>query len=120
MARIGALTMFERGETVTRHVYVPGADDGYGEGPPTFTDEVWSNVGFAPGGSAEPLRGGSTRVTTDATLYDPLSRAVDPRDQFTVRGRRYMVDGDASGAWVNPFTGRAPGGTVTLKAVAGG
>lgn len=112
--------MFSHGETVTRHVYVPGVDDGYGEGPPSFTDEVWEGVGFAPGGSQEPLRGGSTRVVTSATLYDPASRPVSPLDQFTVRGRRYMVDGDASGAWVNPFTGRAPGGVVTLKAVAGG
>ena len=116
--RLGVVAVF--GESVTRHVYVPGVDDGYGEALPSFEDEVWTGVAFAPGSSSEPLRGGSTRVVTSATLYDPLSRPVDPLDQFTVRGRRYMVDGDASGAWVNPFTGWTPGGTVSLKAVSGG
>lgn len=113
---------FAHGETVTRHVYSEsgGEDDGYGQADPDFTDEVWANVGFAPGLSDEPIAGGSTRTTAMATLYDPLSRPVDARDEFTVRGVRYMVDGDASGVWRSPFTGWSPGGTVTLKAVSGG
>lgn len=120
MALTGVSLMFEHGEQVIHHRYTVGEPDGFGQVESGFVDEVWAGVAFAPGSSDEPQRGGSTRVTTSATLYDPLSRPVDSLDQFTVRGRRYQVDGDASGAWVNPFTGRAPGGTVTLKAVSGG
>lgn len=112
--------MFKHGEAVTRHVWAEGVDDGYGQGPPTFTDESWTNVAFAPAGSTETLADGSTRVITTATLYDPLARPVTAQDEFTVRGRRYRVDADASGLWRSPFTGWSPGGTVALKAVAGG
>ena len=111
---------FPRGETVTRHVFTPGEDDGYGPGPGTFADESWAGVAFAPAGAVEQLADGSSRVIATATLYDPLARPVDPRDEFTVRGVRYGVDAEASGAWRNPFTGWTPGGTVALKAVSGG
>lgn len=112
--------MFKHGEAVTRHVWAEGVDDGYGTGPGGFTDEPWTNVGFAPAGSTERLADGSTRVITTATLYDPLARPVTAQDEFTVRGRRYTVDADASGLWRSPFTGWSPGGTVALKAVSGG
>lgn len=112
--------MSDFGEAVVRHPWVTGEDDGYGATEGFGDDETWHGVGFAPGASSEPQRGGSTRVTTSATLYDPQARPVDARDQFTVRGRRYMVDADASGAWINPFTGSTFGGTITLKAVSGG
>lgn len=117
--------MSSYGETVIHHRLVEGEEDGYGQREISWVDETWDaavgqGAAFAPGTSSEPQRGGSTRVTTSATLYDPLARSVDPRDQFTVRGRRYSVDADASGAWINPFTGWQPGGTITLKAVTGG
>lgn len=112
--------MFTHGETVTRHAYSPGEDDGYGQAAPSYTDEVWAGVGFAPGRSSEPLRNGSTRVETTATLYDPQGRPVSPLDEFTVRGERYVVDGDASGQWANPFTGWFPGSAISLRRVTGG
>ena len=111
---------FPHGEVVTRHVFTQGEDDGYGPGPGVFEDEVWSGVAYAPAGATEQLADGSTRVIATATLYDPLARPVDPRDEFTVRGVRFMVDASASGVWHNPFTGWTPGGTVSLKAVSGG
>lgn len=112
--------MFGRGETVVRQKYTVGPKDDYGQTVVSYVDETWENVAFAPGLSDEPKAGGSTRVVTPATLYDPLARPVDPRDRFIVRGRTYMVDGDGSGAWANPWTGHSPGGTVTLRAVNGG
>lgn len=117
---------FRHGETVTRHPWQVGTDDGYGSTPGGFgTDELWDagkgeGIAYAPAGSTETLADGSTRVTTRATLYDPLARSVGPRDQFTVRGRRYAVDADASGPWIHPMTGWTPGGTIALKAVGGG
>ena len=109
--------VFAHGEAVTRHAYSPGEEDGYGQAAPTYTDEVWTGVAFAPGQSSEPLRNG---VETTATLYDPQGRAVSPLDEFTVRGERYMVDGDTSGQWANPFTGWMPGSVISLRRVSGG
>lgn len=122
---MGGMT-FAHGETVTRHVYTPGAEDEYGGNlPPSWRAEVWDaakgeGVAYAPAGATETLAGGDTRLTVSATLYDPLARPVGPRDEFTVRGRRFAVDADASGPWINPWTGWAPGSTVALKAVSGG
>lgn len=111
---------FPNGESVVRHVYAAGVDDGYGTGPGSFEDEVWTGVAYAPAGATEQLADGSTRVIATATLYDPLARPVDPLDEFTVRGVRFMVDASASGVWRSPFTGWQPGGTISLKAVSGG
>lgn len=112
---------YPHGETVVHHrLVVVDDDDGYGQPVEEWVDAAWEGVGFAPGTSDEPLSGGSTRVVTQARIYDPMCRAVDSGDEFTVRGRRYAVDGDASGVWTNPITGWSPGSVVELKAVSGG
>lgn len=112
--------MFSHAESVVRHAYSPGKPDDYGQVTLGYIDEMWSGVAFAPGRSDEPFRSGGTRMETTATLYDPAGRPVHPLDEFTVRGVRYQVDGDAAGVWVNPFTGWAPGSTIALKRVTGG
>lgn len=116
---------FPHGESVTRHPWVIGEDDGYGASEGFGPDELWDaskgeGIAYAPAGSTATLADGSTRVNTRATLYDPLARPVGPRDRFTARGRLFAVDADGSGPWVNPMTGWTPGGTVALKAVTGG
>lgn len=112
--------MFPHGETVVRHPWMEGADDGYGISGAWGPDETWAGVAVAPGSSSEPLADGSTRVITSMALYDSMAREVGPRDEFTVRGRRWAVDADGSGAWRSPWTGWTPGSVVQLRAVTGG
>jgi len=111
---------YPHGETVTHRRLVASGDDGYGTPIKEWVSTDWEGVGFAPGGSVETLANGSTRVVSDATIYDPLCREAGAGDEFIVRGQKYYVDGESSGVWVNPITGWAGGSVVTLKAVSGG
>lgn len=112
--------MFGHGETVLLHRFTGSGRDSHNNVVPAYADpETIDGVAVAPGSSSEPRNGASQRVITQMSIYPPAGLVVDPRDQFTVRGKRYAVEGDMSGAWVDPFTGWAPGSEVTLKRVTG-
>lgn len=73
---------------------------------------------FAPGGSAEITTGGDM-VNTQPTLYGvDQALPVKSTDRFIVDGISFEVDGDPQ-AYLNPFTGWAPGLVVPLRRVTG-
>lgn len=111
--------MFTNGEQVVWHQRTDGDLDAYGRPKVSFVDAVLENVAVAPGSTSEPRRQGSERVTTQMTLYLQPDPGVKPGDRFTVRGTRYEVEGDVSGAWVNPFTGNGFGCEIGLRKVTG-
>lgn len=112
--------MFGHGESVLLHRYLGAGRDSHGNVIPSYAPPVTvAGVGVAPGSSSEPRSGGSSRVITGMAIFLPPDVSVNPQDQITVRGQLYMVEGDMSGAWANPFTGWNPGAEVTLKRVTG-
>jgi len=109
--------LFPYGESVTLHRYSGVTRNAHGAVITQFADPVViAKAAFAPGSTSEPQ---GERVVTQATVYLPAGTTVGPRDQFTVRGVRYEVDGDMSGEWVNPFNGHSPGSAVALRRVTG-
>lgn len=112
--------MFEHGEPVTWHRYTEGGVDEWGDpAPGDFVDVELPGAGFAPESTQEPRDGASQRVVSEAKLY--LSEPIDygSRDQFTARGVRFAVEGDAAGGWLNPFTGWAAGQEILLRRATG-
>ncbi len=112
--------MFGHGESVVLHRYLGQIRNASGQTVKQFADDMSVHgVAVAPGGGSEPSQGLSYRVVSKMTIYVPSSVSISPQDEVTVRGKRYGVDGDASGGWVSPFTGWSPGSAVTLKRVTG-
>ena len=112
--------MFSYGDTVIHHRFVGTVRNAQGHQVKQFADPVEVHgVGVAPGSGSEPTQGLSYRVVSKMTIYLPSGVGFSAQDEVTVRGRRYGVDGEAQGPWVNPFTGWSPGDAVTLKRVTG-
>lgn len=112
--------MFGHGEAVLLHRYVGLIRNAHGQSVKQFAEPVpIKGVGIAPGASSEPAQGVSYRVVSGMTIYAPSGTEIDAQDELTVRGKRYSVDGESSGEWINPFTGWSPGGAVALKRVTG-
>ena len=111
--------MFQHGEEVVWHRWLSGGIDEYGgQRPGTRVDQTLTGVGFSPEGTAEDTPDG--RVTTQAELViSGSSIQYSAKDQFTVRGVRYGVEGTSAGGWRNPFTGWSPGQTIKLTRVTG-
>lgn len=109
-----------RGETVQHHRYTAGVRNSHGQVVPGFEPPVdIAHVAVAPGSSNEPASGADQRVITQWSIYIPAGASAAPQDEFTVRGRRFKVDGDMSGEWAHPRSGNRPGSLVTLKVVTG-
>lgn len=112
--------MFGSGETVIHHRFLGLVRNAHGKTVPSFAEPVdVFGVGVAPGAGAEPAQGMSYRVVGKMTIYTPSGVIIGPQDEIEVRGVRYGVDGDASGAWNNPYTGSSFGSAVALKRVTG-
>lgn len=112
--------MFGHGDSVLHHRYAGTVRNAHGQTVVSYADPVeLHGVGVAPGASTEPRDGGSYRVVSQTTIYVPPGTTVDARDQFTVRGIKYGVEGDAAGEWRNPYTGWNPGSAVTLRRISG-
>lgn len=111
--------MFEHGEAALWHRWMSGGVDEYGgQRPGAYVDQELTSVGFAPEGTTEDTP--DRRVVTQAELVIPgTAIAYTARDQFTIRGVRYGVDGTSAGGWRNPFTGWDAGQTIRLKRVTG-
>jgi hypothetical protein len=112
--------MFDHGDQVLWHRFTGSGVDQYGDPAPIgFEDVELTGVGFAPESTVEPRDGASQRVVSEAKLY--LSEPIDysSQDEFTVRGVRFEVEGDAAGGWMNPFTGWSAGQEILLRRVTG-
>ena len=112
--------MWGNGEQVTWHRHGVTGKDAYNRPIFGWADRTLENVAVAPGSSSE---GGTIsnphRLSTQMSIFLTEDPGVTDLDEFTVRGRRYMVDGDSDGGWTNPFTGTSFGVEVNLKKVSG-
>lgn len=108
--------MFTNGETVTWHRAIMGETDGYGRPITTFEDLVLEDVAVAPGSSSEPRRASRlNQLEVNMTIYLVEDPGVTEADEFTVRGKRYTVEGEVGGGWGNPFTGTSFGTEIRLR-----
>lgn len=112
-------------EEALHHARIDGATDDFGNEVTAWADPrpILNDAGkpasaFDPGGTVEPMLPGQERVITTPTLYVPFGQPIRARDQITVRGRRWEVDGDPAD-WKNPLVGWKPGTVVKLKEVTG-
>lgn len=106
--------------TVEIHPYLPAAGyDQYGNPVEGYGDPVpWDVYGWAPVGSQE-LTGWSSQVTADLAVYGPQPPvSIGSRDQLTVNGERFDVEGSVEDYGHGPF-GFDPGVKVNLTRVAG-
>lgn len=108
------------GETVTLHPYLEDAGvDRYGNPVPGFGDDVErTNCAVAPRVEREAEEPHRTMVVDGFVIYDTFDSPVGPYDELTVRGDRYVVDGEIA-RWRNPFTAASPGCEITVKRVEG-
>jgi hypothetical protein len=84
----------------------------------TTTAVTVTNVGVEPRPSSEPVQDARNSVTSGYTLYLPTGTTITPANRVTVRGGTYDVLGEPA-AWLNPFTGWAPGIIVQLQKTEG-
>lgn len=111
---------WSRGETVQHHRYTPGVRNAHGAIVPGFADPVdVEHVAVAPGSSTEPADGANQRVITQWSILVPPGVVVAAQDEFTVRERRFVVDGDPSGDWIHNRSRRNRGAQIFLKVVTG-
>lgn len=106
-------------ETVQRHAFQEGAEDAHGNPVESWADPVPVGIyAFNPGTTAEPFLPGHDRTITTPAIYAPKGTVFSPRDQVTVRGVLYDVDGDVLD-YRNPIDSSMDGVQVNLKEVAG-
>lgn len=133
--------MFPYGEVVTFEALDDGVEDAHGNPVGAYGAAVAvPGCAFDPGGTVESYGPGRDTVITSPRVFIPSGVSVfeetnffvfgtddegtsqrvsvSPRDRVTVRGITYEVTGDPAD-WVNPFTGWAPGGVVSLERVSG-
>lgn len=98
---------------------VTGVEDAHGNPVESWSPPVVvEGCAFAPQGTVETFTPGRNMVSSSPMLYVPTGTVVSARDRVTVRGSRFLVDGDPA-VWVNPYTGSRPGVAVKLERVAG-
>lgn len=94
--------------------------DRYGD---TATVTAWADTTvtgcrLAFTGSADRAGAGRDGAYTTATLYAPPGADIAARDEITVGGKRYQIDGEP-GTW-RPVAGTLPGGIeVRLRRAVG-
>lgn len=112
--------MWNHGEQVVWHRHGVTGKDSYNRPILGFVDEPLENVVVAPGSSSESRSTSNpSRLSTQMSIFLIRDPGVTDRDEFTVRGRRYEVDGDVEGSWTNPFSGSSFGTEINLKKVSG-
>lgn len=111
--------MYTFGEPVVFEARVVGAEDSHGNPIDSWAAPVTvQGCAFDPGASQEVFEPGRNPVTSSPRVFAPAGTVVTARSRVTVRGQLYLVDGDPA-VWVNPYTGSAPGVSVTLERVDG-
>jgi hypothetical protein len=106
-------------DTITVHRPTFGADR-YGDTATVtaWTDHTVDRCRLAFTGSSDRTDTGRDGSFTTATLYAPPGADIAARDEITVRGKRYQIDGEP-GEW-RPVAGTLPGGTeVRLRRAVG-
>lgn len=83
------------GEDVIRHKWVRDDRNAHGQAVPVFDDVLVEDVGVDVASSDEPRNGLSERVNVERVIFLPPGMAINARDQFTVHGDRYGVEGYA-------------------------
>lgn len=107
------------GETVLLHPLIEGAEDAHGN-----PVEEWGAAIERKHCAIEPrvhevdTELGRAAVNHGFTVYDTFDSPVTESDEMTVRGARFVVDGEIA-RWRNPFTGQPKGSVITLKRVDG-
>lgn len=105
-------------EYVEHEVFIPGGKDEAGNTVEAWLPPVTVGIyAFDPGSSSEP-REGNDRVIVEPTLYMPSSVAMGSRDLATVRGKKYLVEGETR-EWVHPTDTTRRANVVTLRRVDG-
>lgn len=84
----------------TIHYAVIGQANEYGEELPTYTDQANIECGFSYTPEMTNERGQIVTLDADAVLRLKLTQAIDTKDQVTVRGKRWNVDGVIDGRTV--------------------
>ena len=106
-------------ETVQLSRFVGGAEDAHGNPVESWAAPVPIGVyAFNPGTTGEPFLPGHDRTITSPAIYAPTGTVFAPRDQVTVRGVLYDVDGVVLD-YQNPYDASMDGVQVGLKAVDG-
>jgi len=109
------------GETVIVHPYLEEAGrDSYNNPIPGWGDDIARhNCAVSPRVEPEDQdRRNRTMVIAGYDVYDAFDCPVTPYDEVTVRGARYVVDGEVA-RWDNPFIARHSGAMYKLRRVDG-
>ena len=107
-----------QGEPVTRHKWLRDDRNAMNQLIPVFVDELVENVGVDVVDSDEPRNAISERTIVERVLFLPPGLTISLRDQFTVYGIRYGVEGYAPPVR-NFFTSAVFRTEVKLKRVTG-
>lgn len=106
-------------EVVLRIPYEGTTEDAHGNETESWGDPVTlDGFGFDPGSSSEPRRPGQDRVIVEPALYGPFDMPFEPKDQVTVRGVTYDIEGEVR-RWRGFFSNREFGAVVSLRRVDG-
>lgn len=103
-------------EPVTWHHQQSSVTNEYGDEESGGFVDIEMVGAFAPVTTRETE---TDRVISDAKLYLREPIKYRSRDQFTIRGQRFMVEGDSRGGWWSPYSGRVVGQEILLKRVTG-
>jgi hypothetical protein len=111
--------------TITVTVSRPTGTDRYGD-PTGFTTHEVSDCFFAPSSGTSGVAASTERtdlrdtVITVPTLFAPFGSDIKATDQILLPGdpKPWEVDGDVAN-WHTPYTGWAPGQTISLRRVRG-
>jgi hypothetical protein len=107
------------GETILIHPYVEGDYDPNGNPVVSWGEPVErDHVAVAPHMVEKEDNGQRSMVVSGYDLYDTFDAPIGPRDQITVRGDRYEIDGEVE-RWRNPYTGVDRGSKIIVKRVSG-
>lgn len=107
-----------QGETVTRHAFLRAERNAHGATVNVYEDRLVDDVGIDSADADEPRNAMSERVVVERVLFLPAGMTIDSRDEFTVHGQRYGVEGYAPPIR-NFFTATMFRTEVKLKRVTG-
>lgn len=112
---------FPYGETVVLHrkTVKPPPNRFSTEEIISWEDETLEGVAVSISKSNETFTDGSTRTVTNRFIRVRGHVDIASGDEMTVRGVRYSVDGETSGAQINPLTGTHFGSRIDLRSVNG-
>jgi len=106
--------MIQGVETVTILRKTTTGTDSYGLPVETETQIVVPRVLVGFGATEEPVSAFEDPQAQRVTLYFEQGTVIEQRDEFLVRGERFVKDGRQHD-WVTPFAGFFPGVVVQVR-----